>query len=112
MKRYNKPILDIVEFDNLDVIMASHQSLTEEDDPVAIKNEEILTATPTEAPLDHASVTETPAPADEAPLADTTTPESTPADENTADEQPDDSTADPADDGETAAQSVSEDEVE
>ena len=118
MKKYRKPILDIVEFDNLDVVTMSSNNSTYnngqgdevvEDNSYAMYNESQL-----ETSLDHANVTGTSEPADSEsgdPL------ESIPADENTAENQNDDSTdstENPADDDgdETAAQAVPEDEVE
>ena len=115
MKKYRKPILDIVEFDNLDVVTMSadyNDRVNEEDvgdNAYATYNESQL-----ETSLDHANVTGTSEPADSEsgdPL------ESIPADENTAENQTDDSTdstENPADDDgdETAAQAVPEDEVE
>lgn len=115
MKKYRKPILDIVEFDNLDVVTMSadyNDRVNEEDvgdNAYATYNESQL-----ETSLDHANVTGTSESADSEsgdPL------ESIPADENTVENQPDDSTdstENPADDDgdETAAQAVPEDEVE
>ena len=111
MKKYRKPILDIVEFDNLDVVTMSTNNPTDNNEynAYATYNESQL-----ETSLDHANVTGTSEPADSEsgdPL------ESIPADENTAENQNDDSTdstENPADDDgdETAAQAVPEDEVE
>ena len=119
MKKYRKPILDIVEFDNLDVVTMSTNNPTDDNYQVneaveynayATYNESQL-----ETSLDHANVTGTSEPADSEsgdPL------ESIPADENTAENQNDDSTdstENPADDDdgdETAAQAVPEDKVE
>lgn len=98
MKKYRKPILDIVEFDNLDVIIMSG-----EDSAIQPHNE--LSLNQVEISPIPVGVTETPAPAD--PL------EPTPADdENPAEDQTDDSAENPADDDELAAQTVPEDEVE
>ena len=114
MKKYRKPILDIVEFDNLDVVTMSTDDNGQvieaaEYNAYATYNESQL-----ETSLDHANVTGTSEPADSEsgdPL------ESIPADENPAENQTDDSTdstENPADDDgdELAAQTVPEDEVE
>ena len=108
MKKYRKPILDIVEFDNLDVVIMSGDKQGDKDsDPdSAIQSHNELSLNQVEISPIPVGVTETPAPAD--PL------ELTPADdENPAEDQTDDSAENPADDDdELAAQTVPEDEVE
>ena len=120
MKKYRKPILDIVEFDNLDVMTTSGdedsysasaiQSHDEDSySASAIQSHNELSLNQVEISPIPVGVTETPAPAD--PL------EPTPADdENPAEDQTDDSAENPADDDddddELAAQTVPEDEVE
>lgn len=92
MKKYRKPILDIVEFDNLDVMITSDEKQGDEDSgsnsAIQPDNELSLNQVEVEISPIPVGVTETPAPAD--PL------EPTPAD----------------DDDELAAQTVPEDEVE
>ena len=107
MKKYRKPILDIVEFDNLDVMTTSGDEDSYSASAIQSHNE--LSLNQVEISPIPVGVTETPAPAD--PL------EPTPADdENPAEDQTDDSAENPADDDddddELAAQTVPEDEVE
>ena len=112
MKKYRKPILDIVEFDNLDVVIMSGDKNSDPDSEIQSYNE--LSLNQVEISPIPVGVTGTSEPADSEsgdPL------ESIPADENTAENQTDDSTdstENPADDDgdETAAQAVPEDEVE
>lgn len=138
MKKYKKPELDIVEFDNLDVMSTSDsndvnsQDAADLDNPIAIHNElEVLNAVDT-TPAPSIEATEAPAPTESAPLAETTPePEdTTPVDDTTVDdvqvdETPADDTADdtvaddtaveesvPDEDDLVAAESVSEDVVE
>lgn len=98
MKKYRKPILDIVEFDNLDVMITSDDKQGDEDSEIQSYNE--LSLNQVEISPIPVGVTETPAPAD--PL------EPTPADDENTAENP----ADDDDDDELAAQTVPEDEVE
>ena len=89
MKRYNKPTLDIVKFDNLDVITMSvgmyENSLTEYDQQATFKVEESLE--PVETSTTHTDITETLAPVESEPLVVETTPEPTPAEEDTVVEE-------------------------
>ena len=116
MKKYKKPVLDIVEFDNLDVMTTSGDKQGDEDSysDSAIQSYNELSLNQVEISPIPVGVTGTSEPADSEsgdPL------ESIPADENTAENQTDDSTdstENPADDDgdELAAQTVPEDEVE
>ena len=122
MKKYNKPILDIVEFDNLDVMTMSiqnsestGQSLDDENSPI-VQQTETQFLNSIEASSTHAEVAETPTPTESNPLAETTS-EPTPAEEDTpVEEIPNDtgsdSTEELPDDNQVAAESISEDEVE
>ena len=111
MKKYRKPILDIVEFDNLDVVIMSGDKNSDPDSEIQSYNE--LSLNQVEISPIPVGVTETPAPADPLEPAPADPLELTPADdENPAEDQTDDSAENPADDDELAAQTVPEDEVE
>ena len=120
MKRYNKPTLDIVKFDNLDVITMSgvgvmdDNSLTVYDQQATFKVEESLE--PVETSTTHTDITETLAPVESEPLVVETTPEPTPAEEDTVVEETSgesgsDTVEEAPDNDQIAVESVSE-EVE
>lgn len=82
MKKYEKPVLEIVEFENLDVIMSSAELTNDEpntenplagdEDKVIDKTEDdtILTDTDSTESSEHAESPVTPSPEQESPLED------------------------------------------